>query len=70
MLVRVKLHASKFETFICNVPKKVISVSMQHLNLLLKSMMAECSQMRLLLEDMARGTFAGVVSVVAGFPLE
>jgi len=37
MLVRVKLDASKFETFICNVPKKIISVSMQHLNLLLKS---------------------------------
>jgi proliferating cell nuclear antigen len=37
ILVRVKLHASKFDTFICNVPKKIISVSMQHLNLLLKS---------------------------------
>ena len=32
--------------------------------------MAECSKMRLMLEDMACGTFAGVVSVVAGFPLE
>jgi proliferating cell nuclear antigen len=37
ILVRLKLHASKFDTFICNLPKKIISVSMQHLNLLLKS---------------------------------
>ena len=37
ILVRLKLHASKFDSFICNVPRKVISVSMANLHLLLKS---------------------------------
>jgi proliferating cell nuclear antigen len=37
ILVRLKLHASKFDNFICNVPRKVISVSMQNLHILLKS---------------------------------